>query len=186
MSYPQPQGQYPMSSPQSSPPSPPPPGSPPQGHPPQAHGYPGQPIMSYTAQPQMQPIPGGDEKRTTTQQQMYPAGVPVAFKPGSFQHNLCGCCNACSTCCLGCWCPCILFGRTRARLKNPHLRRDQLPCVSGDCVGFGAVCLFCPGFQCIFGWMNRGDIRAKYDIEGNGCTDCLAHWCCDCCVCVIC
>ena len=30
--------------------------------------------------------------------------------------------------------------------------------------------------------MQRGDIRARYHIEGNGCTDCLAHFCCDCCV----
>lgn len=83
---------------------------------------------------------------------------------------------------LGCCCPCILFGKTRARLDNPRMRKEQLPCCSGMCCGYATVMLFCAPFQCIFGWIMRGDIRAKYDIEGNGCVDCLAHTFCDCCV----
>ena len=51
-------------------------------------------------------------------------------------------------------------------------------------MAYAAVSVICPGFAFIFGWLNRGDIRAKYDIEGNGCTDCLTHYCCDCCVCL--
>jgi PLAC8 family len=29
--------------------------------------------------------------------------------------------------------------------------------------------------------MKRGDMRARFGIEGNGCGDCMAAWCCHCC-----
>jgi Cys-rich protein (TIGR01571 family) len=142
---------------------------PPQGHPPQDA-----PQMHYAPQAQMQPIPGG-ETRAQPQQ-------PQTFKARSFQNGLCSCCSPCSTCCLGCWCPCILFGRTRSRLHKPDLKRSELPYCTGACCGYAAVAMLCPGWQCIFGWMQRGEVRARYDIEGNECTDFLSHWCCDCCV----
>ena len=138
------------------------------------------PAQGYMEQPPMQPVPGGSEKHPLPPHQAYPVNLPQ-FKEG-FQHGLCGCCNDCSTCCLGCWCPCILFGRTRARLLNPHLRKEQISCWNGDCMGYAALATLCPGLQFIFGCMNRKDIRKKYDIDGNGCSDCMVHWCCDCCV----
>ena len=149
-----------------------------KGYPPQ-NGYPSQ--SGYTSQPQMQPVPDSGERRglpmTAFQQQ------PQAFKQGSFQNHFCSCFDDCGTCCLGCWCPCILYGQTRARLQNPYLPREQLPGCSGSCCGFAAVLLFCAPFQCIFGWLQRGDIRERYGIEGDACVDCLAHSFCDCCVC---
>jgi Cys-rich protein (TIGR01571 family) len=157
-----------MSSPQSY--AAPPPGSPP-------------PMPGYVAQPQMQPIAGGDEKRQINQQ-VYAMDPMPQFKKGSFQHGLCSCCSVCSTCCLGCWCPCILFGRTRQRMLNPEMPKEAQSCCNGDCMGYAVVAAFCPGFTFIFGWMNRRDIRAKYDIDGNVCCDCLTHYCCDCCVCL--
>ena len=44
------------------------------------------------------------------------------------------------------------------------------------------MAMICPGWQFLFGFIQRGEVRARYNIEGNGCTDCLTHWCCDCCV----
>jgi len=29
--------------------------------------------------------------------------------------------------------------------------------------------------------MNRGDVRTRYGIKGDGCMDCLASYCCTCC-----
>ena len=86
-------------------------------------------------------------------------------------------------CCLGFWCPCILFGHTRTRFYNPTIAREELPCCTGACCGYATVLMLCAPLQCIFGCMQRGDIRTKYEIEGNGCVDCLAHTFCDCCVC---
>jgi len=148
-----------------------------QGYPPQQpRGYP-QHETSYTSVPQMQPQQGGSEK--------HPGQLPLqptTFQHGKFRNRFCSCCDNMGLCCLGCWCPCIVYAKTRARFNNPRLSKEQLPCCSGACCGFATVLMFCPPFQCIFGWMQRGDIRAKYDIEGNGCVDCLAHTFCDCCV----
>src|SRR5208282_1726260 len=108
---------------------------------------------------------------------------PQTFKHGSFQNHFCSCFDDCGMCCLGCWCPCIVFGKTRARLHTPSLPREELPCCSGACCGYATLLLLCTPFQCILGWMQRGDIRARYEIEGNGCMDCLGHTFCDCCVC---
>ena len=132
--------------------------------------------QGYTPQPTMEPVIPSDKGASPLQ--------PVQpFKPGSFQHGLFACFDSCGTCCLGTWCPCILFGRSRARLQNPQLKRGDLPYCSPSCCGYACVLIVCPPFQCLFGWMQRGDVRARYDIEGGGCGDCLAHFCCDCCVC---
>ncbi|CAG8632512.1 1148_t:CDS:2, partial [Acaulospora morrowiae] len=37
------------------------------------------------------------------------------------------------------------------------------------------------GFPCVMGTPNRGEIRARYNIQGDGCTDCLTHTFCACC-----
>jgi hypothetical protein len=29
--------------------------------------------------------------------------------------------------------------------------------------------------------MKRGDMRARFGIEGGGCGDCMTTWCCYCC-----
>jgi len=107
--------------------------------------------------------------------------VQGTFQPNHFQHGLCSCFDSCGTCCLGFWCPCILFGHSRARLQNPQLSKEELKCCTGACCGYATVCLLFPGFQCIFGCLQRGDVRGRYGIDGGGCTDCLTHWCCDCC-----
>jgi Cys-rich protein (TIGR01571 family) len=147
--------------------------------------YPNQPqypvgYVPYQPQPPMTTIPGGPPEKQSPQSVTHP-GLPT-FKQGEFTNTLCSCCNDPGTCCLGCWCPCILYGHTHARLQNPALTREQLPCCSGACCGFAAVMMFCPPFQCIFGWMQRGDIRNRYGIEGGECGACLTHTFCDCCV----
>jgi Cys-rich protein (TIGR01571 family) len=125
----------------------------------------------YSAQPPMQPMPMKSDRPRQ-----------VNFQPGVFQNGFCSCCDPMGTCCLGCWCPCIIYSYARSRMMNPQLRKGELPVCTGACCGYATVLLLCPGFQCIFGCMNRADIRNKYQIDGNCCTDCLLHWCCDCCV----
>ena len=134
--------------------------------------------QGYTAQPQMSMNPGGNGNMRDGPQ----ATVAPTFKQGTFSNGLCSCFDDCGTCCLGWWCPCILFGQTRARLRNPALTKEQLPCCSGPCCAFAAVLMLCAPFQCMFGCMQRDEIRSRYGIEGNGCLDCLAHTFCDCCV----
>jgi len=147
----------------------------PQNYPPPQSNYPQQ---GYAPVAPMQPVPGGSEKHPT-----YSNVQSRPVKHGHFQNGFCSCCDPCGTCCLGFWCPCILFGKTRTRLHNPAMTREQLPCCTGGCVGYAAICFLCPGFQCIFGCLQRGDVRARYGIDSNACVDCLAHSFCDCCVC---
>jgi len=134
--------------------------------------------QGYTAQPQMSTTPGGGENWRGGPQ----LTISPTLKQGTFSNGFCSCFDDCGTCCLGCWCPCILFGKTHARLRNPALTKENLPCCSGPCCAFAAVLMLCAPLQCIFGFMQRDEIRSRYGIEGNGCTDCLAHTCCDCCV----
>lgn len=159
----------------------------PQGKYPQRESYTSdqghKPFQSqgYTAQPPMQAIPlsyieNGDLEASIE------STLVETFKPNSFQNGFCSCFGEYKTCCLGFWCPCVLFGHTHARFQNPALKRDELPSCSGACCGYAAVLLLCVPMQCIFGCAQRGNIRAKYGIESNGCLDCLAHTFCDCCV----
>jgi hypothetical protein len=38
--------------------------------------------------------------------------------------------------------------------------------------------LACVGISFIMPMLNRGDMRAKYHLQGNGCKDCLCACCC--------
>ncbi len=44
------------------------------------------------------------------------------------------------------------------------------------CAGFCVLLHFGVGF--ILPMISRGDVRAKYHLKGNGCTDCLCSCCC--------
>ncbi|CAG8514746.1 9298_t:CDS:2 [Diversispora eburnea] len=68
--------------------------------------------------------------------------------------------------------PCITYGQNKAAL-NPG---DSCCCNSF---------IYC-ALECCFLWWipaasTRGAIRARYNIEGSGCGDCMAHICCPCC-----
>jgi len=97
--------------------------------------------------------------------------------PGSWINSLFDCCTPMNICCEAYWCPCILFGKTAARVEDPTLAGYS--CCNGSCMGFAA--LGCLGVQAILQCAHRGNIRSKYDIEGDNCTDCLVAWCCCCC-----
>jgi Cys-rich protein (TIGR01571 family) len=47
---------------------------------------------------------------------------------------------------------------------------------SQQCLGFYG--LSCLGIEFIMPMLNRGDMRAKYHLEGNACKDCLCAFCC--------
>jgi len=85
------------------------------------------------------------------------------------------CCSPIDICLLGTFCPCLLFGKTQSRLKG----QSPPSMANGDCCGWYA--LTCCGLQCIIQTMKRGDMRARFGIEGSGGMDFLASWCCPCC-----
>eukprot|EP00742_Colponemidia_sp_Colp-10_P000363 GILJ01000400.1.p1 GENE.GILJ01000400.1~~GILJ01000400.1.p1 ORF type:complete len:179 (+),score=14.77 GILJ01000400.1:98-634(+) len=131
-----------------------------------------QPQM-YVQQPQMyvqqpayaQPV----VMQTIIQQQAAPKGNGVMT--GQWSSGLCSCADDCGTCmCSFCCYPCQ-FG------KNAE-QAQIAPCGSRCCMmmifAYFGVGLLCACNQ-------RGEIRMKYDIPGNGCTDCCTVVCCPCC-----
>lgn len=78
-------------------------------------------------------------------------------------------------CPVACFCPYILFGRTRAKLLNGS-GTETLFCVNYLlCKSF---CPFCYNFFYMFN--NRIIIREKYGIKGNCIKDCILHTFCHC------
>ncbi|KAF2020139.1 PLAC8-domain-containing protein [Aaosphaeria arxii CBS 175.79] len=87
-----------------------------------------------------------------------------------WHHKGSSCCSPFGTCMLSCCCPCITYGRAKYRVKNDG-NMNGYSCCNMPCVGF--TFLSCLGFSFILPMINRGDMRAKYHLQGNGCKDCL-------------
>ncbi|KAK2768277.1 hypothetical protein FQN54_000130 [Arachnomyces sp. PD_36] len=80
--------------------------------------------------------------------------------------------------CLCGWCvPCMLFGKTQARMKDPSLANFSY--CNGNCCGW--FCLACCGCSWIFQALKRGDMRDQFGIEGSVPMDFLGACCCPCC-----
>ncbi|KAJ7089781.1 PLAC8 family-domain-containing protein [Mycena belliarum] len=98
-----------------------------------------------------------------------------------WSNGLCGCFSACGTCCYAFWCPCIVHGKNKQRLR--HLAEQNSPdpeggsCCSGSC---WAHCLLtgCVGAGFILQCLNRGEVRSRYGIEGGSCGDFCSSCCC--------
>ncbi|KAG1656460.1 hypothetical protein FOA52_005891 [Chlamydomonas sp. UWO 241] len=104
-----------------------------------------------------------------------PGGLPVPQIPSShFRDSLFGCFNDMATCCLGCWCPCYLYGKNAENIKQDGF---LLHCFLWFCLT--------PCAPCFFANKTRRQIRDKYGImEPEPCGDCCVH--CFCGHCAIC
>lgn len=72
---------------------------------------------------------------------------------------------------MGAWfCSPCLFGRTSTRMEH-FPDDDKTDFMNGSCA------LMCGAGCCHLHWLvtlfKRGDMRAKFGINGDGCTDCL-------------
>ncbi|KAF2621944.1 hypothetical protein BU25DRAFT_378627 [Macroventuria anomochaeta] len=95
-----------------------------------------------------------------------------------WHHKGSSCCTPFGTCnssCLSWWCPCILYGRTRHRMRT-NGDMSKYSCCNTSCATFTGMA--CVGLSWILPLINRGDMRAKYNLTGNGCKDCLCACCC--------
>ncbi|KAH8882961.1 PLAC8-domain-containing protein [Thozetella sp. PMI_491] len=87
-----------------------------------------------------------------------------------------GICDCTGPCLMSCCCPCIVLGKTSARMNG---ERDP-GCCNAMC--FGYCCLQAlGGWGCFLQMMQRKDIREQYHIKGGCCGDCCISWCCSCC-----
>lgn len=70
------------------------------------------------------------------------------IKGGTWSHGMCDCSNI-STCCLGIFCPCVLYGKTQYRLGLKSQREDPTNLLgydscNGSCTAMALLC----GCQC--------------------------------------
>ncbi|KAK2767027.1 hypothetical protein FQN54_006345 [Arachnomyces sp. PD_36] len=100
---------------------------------------------------------------------------------GNWGHGLCDCTDI-GVCCLGAWCPCILYGKTQYRLSRKSEKKDPTnmlgyECCNAPCAAMGLLC----GFQWLFATIQHTRIRRAYKIEGSIPSDCVRATCCTCC-----
>jgi Cys-rich protein (TIGR01571 family) len=72
------------------------------------------------------------------------------LRGGTWTNGLCDCTDP-ATCCLGLWCPCILYGRTQYRLSRKSERKDPTNLLgyetcNASCTLMALLC----GCQCSF------------------------------------
>ncbi|KAF7318524.1 HD domain-containing protein [Mycena chlorophos] len=130
--------------------------------------------MSYTSE---QPMPTIEMKAGNPRNAL---NLPInAEGERAWSHSFFGCCSDCGLLCYTLWCPCIMHGKNRQRLRS--LQESNSPdldpsSVSGSCIAWAILAPL--GLGCIPQCFNRGEVRARYGIQGSGCMDCLAtHYC---------
>lgn len=95
-------------------------------------------------------------------------------------HNLCSCTDL-SACCGVVFCGACMFGKTNHRLRHfpTPPEKSSFSWFNSSCaLMFCATCLLVPWVPVC---MQRQEMREKFDLEGNGCVDCLATCFCTCC-----
>ncbi|PFH62114.1 hypothetical protein XA68_15075 [Ophiocordyceps unilateralis] len=91
-----------------------------------------------------------------------------------WSSNICDC-SPCESCLLAFCLPCLIFGRTASRMRDPSMQSHSE--VNGDCVVFALIHYF-TGCGWVYNTVRRGEIRHKYNIKGNCCDDyCASFWC---------
>ncbi|KAH0607196.1 uncharacterized protein H6S33_003184 [Morchella sextelata] len=92
-----------------------------------------------------------------------------------YQHGMCDCFSDIGTCCTGYWCPCILYSRTKHRVKtSPDSNINEFKAFNPHCMAF---CALAP-VAWVFTMLQRTRIREKYQLEGSIANDCGKAYCC--------
>ncbi|KAF8157215.1 PLAC8 family-domain-containing protein [Crassisporium funariophilum] len=88
-------------------------------------------------------------------------------------------------CCEAFWCPCIVYGRNKARVEHLYAKEKVLPFREGGSCNHDCAVHGCLTAICCFGWAlqvpSRASVRRRYDIEGDWLGDCGAALCCSSC-----
>ncbi|KAH8829444.1 PLAC8 family-domain-containing protein [Flagelloscypha sp. PMI_526] len=97
-------------------------------------------------------------------------------------YGLFDCCDDGSTCMMSWCCPCVVYSQTKHRLS--YLQRHDKPdpevggdFCSGTCCGYAALNAFC-GLSFALQISTRSTMRSRYNIRGDGCSDCFTAFCC--------
>ncbi|KAI9508238.1 PLAC8 family-domain-containing protein [Russula earlei] len=97
-----------------------------------------------------------------------------------WSYDLLDCSSTCSLCCWATFCPCVVYGQNKQRLR--HLQYEGVALsnggsrVSSDCRAF--CCSALPCFYWVFQMGGRTNVRNRYDIRGNSFEDFLSSVLC--------
>lgn len=92
------------------------------------------------------------------------------IKGGTWSHGLCDCTDI-GTCCLGIWCPCILYGKTQYRLAMKSRRDDPTNLLGYEkCNASCAVMALLCGCQCAGSQLNDLLLDAYANTVFQGCS----------------
>ena len=85
-----------------------------------------------------------------------------------WEASLCGCFSDCSSCCLGFWCPCCLFGKNYESMGMGS-------CKTGCCFYFLLTFVAC---QCLMATSLREAMHKQFGLKGSCMSACCASfWC---------
>ncbi|KAI9837355.1 MAG: hypothetical protein M1819_000430 [Sarea resinae] len=97
---------------------------------------------------------------------------------GGWKHSLFGCTDV-PVCCIGLWCPCILYGKTQYRLSQRSAKKDPTDLLGYDiCNGSCTLMALLCGCQWIPTILQHSRIRRSYKLNGNCFDDCIKSFCC--------
>ncbi|KAK8583006.1 hypothetical protein V6N13_069771 [Hibiscus sabdariffa] len=88
--------------------------------------------------------------------------------------GFCDCFSDMKTCCIVCWCPCIIFGQIAEIV-------DKGSTSCGTSGALYTLIMFITGVPCLYSCFYRSKLREQYKLKGGGCGDCLLHCCCETC-----
>nr|XP_043613833.1 protein PLANT CADMIUM RESISTANCE 11-like [Erigeron canadensis] len=88
-----------------------------------------------------------------------------------WSSGLCDCCLDIPTCCLTCWCPCIIFGQIAEIV-------DKGTTSCGVHGTIYAVINAFTGCGCLYSCVNRTKMRRQYGLTEAPTNDCCVHFCC--------
>ncbi|KAL7410793.1 PLAC8 family-domain-containing protein [Mrakia frigida] len=99
-----------------------------------------------------------------------------------WSHSIFSCFDRPETCCLSCWCPCVMYSRNKSRLHHLSEFNVKHP-QGGDSVSSDCFLHCCLNTVVGLGWLlqigTRGATRDRYKIQGGACEDCVSIWACN-------
>jgi len=81
-------------------------------------------------------------------------------------------------CCGSMWCPCVVYGKSRQRLRSLQTQGIPLPDDGETCDSHCILFAVVGGNSWAMQIHTREELRERYAIRGDTAGDCLTLWCC--------
>ncbi|XP_068660367.1 protein PLANT CADMIUM RESISTANCE 10 isoform X2 [Aristolochia californica] len=139
--------------------------------------------------PRYIPLDQTDLERETVPRSTVSSHQQVSHDPTQWSSGICACCDDMQSCCIGLFCPCVLFGKNAEFLgaeswTGPCMTHfilwglvNGLCCMLTDGLLLGIPGSVVACYACGY----RKSLRAKYNLQEAPCGDLTTHMCCHLC-----